>query len=123
MLALPETGAVVTDALLVARLAQELDERLRGSRLQDAGLADDGRTALAFAGQPEPLILDPFASPPAVLFEPARISIEGDPGYLRAIATTLRGMRVAGVTAVPEEDPRARFCGPVASAWWTVTNS
>ncbi len=94
---------MVIDAILVARLARELDERLRGARLTDAGLTDDGRPALVFAGQALPLVLDAFASPPAVLFDEAPISIAGDPGYLRAVATSLRGMRLAAVRPVPGE--------------------
>jgi len=94
---------VQTDSTFVHRLAAELDGRLRGTRLRDAGLIEDGRAALAFTGRGDVLILDPFGSPPVVFLDTVEISIQGDPGYLRAIATTLRGMRVAGVGAWPGE--------------------
>lgn len=94
---------MLKDWTLVDRLARELDAVLRGVRLTDAGLLDDGRPALAFAGRAELLVLDPFAGTPLVFFAAAELSVAGDPGYMRAIATALRGMRVGGVRAWPGE--------------------
>jgi predicted ribosome quality control (RQC) complex YloA/Tae2 family protein len=94
---------MITDPNLIERLAAELDHRLRGRRLTDAGLAGDGTPALAFGKEPEILLLDLFAPTPIVRFEALEISLEGDPGYLRAIATALRGMRVERIGVLPGE--------------------
>ena len=40
---------MLTDWVLIGRLAEELERALRGARVEDAGLLPDGRTALLFS--------------------------------------------------------------------------
>jgi predicted ribosome quality control (RQC) complex YloA/Tae2 family protein len=70
---------MTTDWLVVRRMASELDRRLKGGRVVDVGLLDDGRIAVRFVDA-----------------EPAAGT---DPGWLRAANQTLRGMRVGSVQA------------------------
>jgi predicted ribosome quality control (RQC) complex YloA/Tae2 family protein len=89
--------------MLMRRAAVELEQALRGGRVMDAGLLDDGRFALrigALRGRPPvTLAVDAFGSPALLTLEDAEIALAGDPGWTRAISSALRGMRVAAVQA------------------------
>ncbi len=83
------------------RAAAELERELRGARVADAGLLDDGRFALRFAGRRGrgdiTLAVDLFGSPPLVTLEAVELSVGGDPSWTRAVATALRGTRAGEV--------------------------
>jgi predicted ribosome quality control (RQC) complex YloA/Tae2 family protein len=89
--------------MLMRRAAAELEKALRGGRVMDAGLLDDGRFALrigALRGRPPvTLAVDAFGSPALLTLEDAEIALAGDPGWTRATSSALRGMRVAAVQA------------------------
>ncbi len=95
---------VYTDWLLVRRLAAELDERLRGARVRDAGRLDDGRFALALRrrGVEAVLCLDPFAPTPLISLEKAELSLTPR-GFERALRAALRERKIAGVRSVYRE--------------------
>ncbi|HEV3091232.1 MAG TPA: NFACT RNA binding domain-containing protein [Candidatus Cybelea sp.] len=90
-----------TDWVLIARLARELDERLRGARVQDAGLLPDGRVALMFrrGGAPVAMAIDLFSTPPAVTLEENELGVMEEPGFVRALARTLAGMILTAVSS------------------------
>jgi len=78
----------------------------------DVGLLDDGRVAVRFGGlrhaKDDPkgraqltLAADPFGSPPVVTVEDLELALAVDPGWLRTVSTTLRGMRLLSVRARP----------------------
>ena len=94
---------MTTDWILVRRAAAELERALRGGRVTDAGLVDDGRVALQFGGLkkrgPATLAVDAFGSPPLVTLDDAELALAVDPGWLRSAGTTLRGMRLTSVRA------------------------
>lgn len=96
---------MLTDWMLIRRAAAELDERLRGARVTDAGLLDDGRFALSFGGRrgqpPTTLAVDLFGSPPLVSLEEAELSLEPDPGWVRPFGLALRGMPLQAVRSRP----------------------
>jgi len=105
---------MLTDWVLIRRLAREIDERLRGARVEDVGLLDDGRVGMVFRRQRERLVLaiDVFASPPLVTIEDADPStssgptssglalvIASEPGFVRTLARSLEGMLLSDVSA------------------------
>jgi predicted ribosome quality control (RQC) complex YloA/Tae2 family protein len=103
---------VTTDWLIFRRAAAELDRALRGGRVTDCGLLEDGRFAVRFGGlrglgrtAPPPgartatLAVDVFGSPPLLALETEEPALAGDPGWTRAVSGALRGMRVLGVRA------------------------
>jgi len=92
---------MLTDWLLIARLARELEERLRRARVEDAGLLPDGRVAILFRKRAQRLLLasDLFASPPMVTLEEGELGVGAEPSFVRALAGSLRGMVLAGVSA------------------------
>ncbi len=95
---------MTTDWLIFRRTAAELDRILRGGRVTDCGLLEDGRFAVRFGGLRGPvrsvtLAVDVFGSPPLLALEPEEPALAGDPGWTRAISAALRGMRVLGVRA------------------------
>jgi predicted ribosome quality control (RQC) complex YloA/Tae2 family protein len=96
---------VVTDWVLIRRAAAELERELRGGRVTDAGLLDDGRFGIRIGGRRKGgdvvLAIDIFGSPPLPSLEQAELSIAGDPGWARSIATTLRGLRLGDVRSRP----------------------
>jgi predicted ribosome quality control (RQC) complex YloA/Tae2 family protein len=102
---------MVTDWILIRRAAAELDRALAGSRVVDVGLLDDGRIGLRVGGlrraqadtggAAKTLAIDAFASPPLVTLEDAELAVGADPGWLRSVGTTLRGMRLTAVRARP----------------------
>ncbi len=87
--------------MTVRRVAAELDRALRGGRVTDAGMLDDGRLALRFGAVrgPATLAFDVFGTPPLVGLEDAELALGADPGFARAAGTALRGMRLLGVRA------------------------
>jgi len=94
---------MTTDWILIRRAGEELERALRGARVTDAGLLDDGRIALRFGGLrkrgPATLAIDAFGSPPLVTLDDAEMAVAVDPGWLRSAATTLRGLRLTSVRA------------------------
>jgi predicted ribosome quality control (RQC) complex YloA/Tae2 family protein len=94
---------MVTDWILIRRAAAELERALRGGRVTDAGLLDDGRVALRFGGLkrrgPSTLAIDAFGSPPLVTLEEQELALAVDPGWLRTAGTSLRNMRLGSVRA------------------------
>ncbi|MBV8148715.1 MAG: DUF814 domain-containing protein, partial [Candidatus Eremiobacteraeota bacterium] len=101
---------MVTDWVLIRRLAFELEERLRGWRLDDAGALSDGRLALVLRtrGRRNVLALDLFGTPPLVTMDGAGQEVAHDAGFARTLATALRGMTLARVSA-RREDRILRF--------------
>ena len=92
---------MLTDWVLIRRLAREIEQRLRGARVDDAGLLPDGRIAIAFRqrGARSLLAVDLFASPPLVTLEEGELGVGIEPGFVRALARSLRGMTLREVTA------------------------
>jgi len=102
---------MTTDWILIRRAGEELERALRGARVTDAGLLDDGRIALRFGGLrpstgsgqakrgPATLTVDAFGSPPVVTLEDAEMAVAVDPGWLRSAGTALRGKRLNEVRA------------------------
>ena len=93
---------MTTDWILIRRAAAELERALRGGRVTDAGLLDDGRSRSASAGSrrrgPATLAIDAFGSPPLVTLEDARAGAGGRPGLAAdRRRRRLRGMRLASV--------------------------
>jgi hypothetical protein len=74
---------MTTDWILTRRVAIELERALRGGRVIDAGLLEDGRFALrvgALRGRAEvSLAVDAFGSPPLATLTPLEISPAADP--------------------------------------------
>ncbi len=104
---------MLTDWVLTRRLAAELDERLRGARVDDAGLLVDGRVALSLhrRGKRSLLAFDLFASPPLVTLEDEQLGVSDEPGFVRSLVRSLRTMTLAGVTARRYDRLlRLRFC-------------
>jgi predicted ribosome quality control (RQC) complex YloA/Tae2 family protein len=92
---------MLTDWVLIRRLAHELRERLRGARVEDAGLLADGRIAILFRTHRMPALLavDLFASPPLVTLESGVPAIFEEPGFARALRRSLRGTALADIAA------------------------
>ncbi len=97
---------MLTDWVLIARLAREVEERLRGARVDDAGMLDDGRVGVLFRsrGARSLLAIDPFESPPLLTVENVSaagspLTIAQEPGFARALARSLRGMTLGAVNA------------------------
>jgi len=92
---------VITDWLLFRRAAAELDRALRGGRVTDCGLLEDGRFAVRIGGlkgrPATTLAVDVFGSPPMLALDEGEPALAGDPGWTRAISAALRGMRVLAV--------------------------
>jgi predicted ribosome quality control (RQC) complex YloA/Tae2 family protein len=85
---------MLTDWVLISRLAAELRERLRGARVDDAGLLADGRIALVVRSRGARMLLafDLFSSPPLVTLEEGELGIASEPSFVRSLARALRGM-------------------------------
>ncbi|HEX3671769.1 MAG TPA: NFACT RNA binding domain-containing protein [Candidatus Cybelea sp.] len=92
---------MLTDWVLIYRLAVELKERLRGARAEDAGLLEDGRIGIVVRSQRRPIVLaiDLFTSPPLVTLEEGELGIQAEPGFVRVLARSLRGMVLADIGA------------------------
>jgi predicted ribosome quality control (RQC) complex YloA/Tae2 family protein len=85
---------MLTDWVLTGRLGLELEERLRGARLRDAGLLDDGRIGLLFRSRGTETIVavDLFASPPLITLESGELAVGPEPGFITALVRSLREM-------------------------------
>ncbi len=96
---------MVTDWILIRRAAAELERELRGARVTDAGLLDDGRFGIRLGGRRTGndlvLAVDIFGSPPLISLEALELSVAGDPGWARSIAVALRGLRLGEVRSRP----------------------
>src|SRR5215831_13455599 len=90
-----------TDWVLIARLAHELDERLRGARVEDAGLLADGRLALVLRQRTTRTLaaVDLFSSPPMLTLEEGELGAGVEPPFARTLARSLRSMSLAAVSA------------------------
>jgi predicted ribosome quality control (RQC) complex YloA/Tae2 family protein len=91
---------MVTDWILIRRAAAELERELRGGRVTDAGLLDDGRFGIRVGGRKTgdlTLAIDIFGSPPLLTLEHVELAIGGDPGWAKSLATVLRGLRIGEV--------------------------
>jgi predicted ribosome quality control (RQC) complex YloA/Tae2 family protein len=98
---------MLTDWILIRRAAAELERELRGGRVTDAGLLDDGRFGIRIGGRGKGadavLAIDIFGSPPLITLEREELSIAGDPGWSRSIATALRTLRLGEVRSRPND--------------------
>lgn len=92
---------MLTDWVLIGRLARELEGRLRGAKVQDVGLLDSGRVGMLFRsrGERRVLAIDLFSSPPLVTLEDDELAILEEPGFIRALARSLSGMTLQGVAS------------------------
>ncbi|HZY96666.1 MAG TPA: NFACT RNA binding domain-containing protein [Candidatus Cybelea sp.] len=92
---------MLTDWVLTHRLAGELQERLGGARVDEAGVLSDGRIALALRRRRarELVAIDLFASPPLVTLEPNEDTIAAEAGFARTLARSLEGMTLSAVSA------------------------
>ncbi|HEY1428445.1 MAG TPA: NFACT RNA binding domain-containing protein [Candidatus Tumulicola sp.] len=74
---------------------------MRGGKVVDAGLLPDGRTAIVLRRGPASrlLVFDPFGTPPAATVEDGELGILVEPGFVRALATSLRGTVLTAVKA------------------------
>jgi predicted ribosome quality control (RQC) complex YloA/Tae2 family protein len=90
-----------TDWVLIARLADELRARIRGARVDDAGLLPDGRLALVLRmrGERRLLAVDLFAPTPVVALEEGELGVATEFGFIRTLARTLHGMAVGEVAS------------------------
>ena len=87
---------MLTDWLIVRRLAAELDRALRGARIRDAGRIADGRFGLRV---PQGTVaIDAFGPTPIVALEGA-YELERTAGWVRAAAAALEGLRIDRVRA------------------------
>jgi len=114
---------VLTDWLIIRRLAAELDRALRGKRVRAAGRIVDGRFGIAIAGTT--VAIDVFGPTPIVTLE-GEMALEREAGWVRAAADALDGLRFDGVRArrgdrllAFECSSRSRF--GVASGYRLVT--
>jgi predicted ribosome quality control (RQC) complex YloA/Tae2 family protein len=92
---------VFTDWLIVRRIAAELDQAVSSGRIREVGMTADGRLALrvrARGAGGDVLLVDAFGDVPLVTME-CGVEIAAAPGFPRAVADALRGMRVEGVRA------------------------
>lgn len=92
---------MLTDWVLITRLAHELKERFARARLDDAGMLPDGRIALLMRRHGERLLLaiDLYASPPLITVEAGELSVGVEPAFARTLARCLRGMILDDVAA------------------------
>ncbi len=87
---------MLTDWLIIRRLAAELDRSLRGARIREAGRTADGRFGLRVGAGT--LTLDAFGPTPIVALEPER-ALDRTSGWVRSMAAILEGLRIEGVRA------------------------
>jgi len=87
---------VLTDWLIVRRLAAELDRALRGARIRDAGRLADGRFGLRVARGT--VAIDAFGPTPIVTLD-GEATLERASGWVRAMAGALSGLRIEAVRA------------------------
>jgi len=87
---------MLTDWLIVRRLAAELDRKLRGARIRGAGRLSDGRFGLRLAAGM--LALDAFGPTPIVALE-NDAELERTAGWVRTLADALERLRIDRVRA------------------------
>jgi len=87
---------VLTDWMIVRRLAAELDRALKGARVREAGRLADGRFGLRVAAGT--VVIDAFGPTPIVALEAER-TLDETPGWIRTMAAALTGLRIDGVRA------------------------
>lgn len=93
---------MLTDHLLIRRIARELDQRLAGRRVRDAGLTDRASVEIVFGGKGSgaALQIEPFATPPLVwLEEDVPLALDPEPAWLRAAGAIVRGATLGSVKA------------------------
>jgi predicted ribosome quality control (RQC) complex YloA/Tae2 family protein len=92
---------MLTDWVLIGRLGRELDERLRGGRVETAGKLADGRLAVAFRRRRARVLfaVDLFASPPLVTAETDDLAIASEGGFVGLLSRSLTGMQLTSVSA------------------------
>jgi predicted ribosome quality control (RQC) complex YloA/Tae2 family protein len=92
---------MLTDWVLTGRLACELDERLRGARVVNAGQLADARVGLVLRsrGATLTMAIDPFASPPLITLEERDLGAGNERGFIGTLARLLHGLRLGGVMA------------------------
>jgi predicted ribosome quality control (RQC) complex YloA/Tae2 family protein len=88
---------MMTDWLIVRRLAAELDRATRGARVREAGLDDDGRFALRLPRTT--LAIDAFGPTPILTLDERGFGVRDVPGWSRAIAKAIEGMKIDAVRA------------------------
>ncbi|MBD5632914.1 MAG: DUF814 domain-containing protein [Candidatus Eremiobacteraeota bacterium] len=88
---------MLTDWLIVRRLAAELDRALRGARVRDAGRLADGRFGLRVPQGT--LAFDAFGPTPILALEERIYELERTAGWIRAMAGTLEGLRIDRIRA------------------------
>ncbi len=96
-------GRVITDWLIVRRLAAELEPSLRGARISAGGFLDDGRFALELGrasgrGGGNLLAIDAFGPLPLVTLESGVPPLKAG-GWAGAIVRSLSGKRIERVRA------------------------
>jgi predicted ribosome quality control (RQC) complex YloA/Tae2 family protein len=93
---------MLTDHLLIRRIARELDRQLAGRRVRDAGLTDRASVEIVFGGKGggAALQIEPFATPPLVWLEDdVPLALDPEPAWLRAAGTIVRGATLGSVRA------------------------
>lgn len=92
---------MLTDWVLIHRLAREIEQRSSGGRVEDAGLTADGRVGLLLRrrGKQMLIAIDVFSSPPTVTVETGELGIAAEPGFVRTLARSLHGMVLAGAAS------------------------
>lgn len=87
---------MLTDWMIVRRLAAELDRTLKGARVREAGRLADGRFGMRVpAGT---VVLDAFGPTPIVALEADR-PLDRASGWVRTMADALEGLRIDSVRA------------------------
>jgi len=87
---------VLTDWMIVRRLAAELDRALRGARIRAAGRLADGRFGLRVPSGT--IAIDAFGPTPLVALE-GEAELDRSTGWIRATASALEGLRIDGIRA------------------------
>ncbi len=94
-----------TDAILIARLALEIESRFQGARVRDVGQLEDGRFAMALwkKGRTQLMCADVFAPTPLITVEDGELPIAAEPGFVRAAGAALRGKSLTASRAIEGE--------------------
>lgn len=112
-----------TDAILIARLASEIQAAFKGARVSDVGQLEDGRFALALwrKGVTQLLCADLFAPTPLLTVEDGELPIAAEPGFVRAAGAALRGKSLSGARSI--EGERIVVCEFAAQSRFGVPES
>lgn len=87
---------MLTDWLIVRRLAAELDRTLRGARIKEVGRLADGRFGLRVPSGT--VAIDAFGPTPIVALEADRL-LDRASGWVRTMADALEGLRIESIRA------------------------